>query len=172
MSKISWIVKHCFNACTAPKVICHPVIRSAEALSKVVRRDFYALAVEGFRNMLRADTLHPHFKHSLYDSGGRWVGYGQSLMFEINESSALEWRGAIDITADQFLEDGGTSISKLETAKNFLMDILADGEKSQKEILGAAAEMDFSKRTLDEAKKALAVTSFKVGESWYWKLSE
>ena len=97
---------------------------------------------------------------------------GQSLMFEINESSALEWRGAIDITADQFLEDGGTSISKLETAKDFLLDILADGEKSQKEILGAAAEMDFSKRTLDEAKKALAVSSFKVGESWYWKLSE
>ncbi len=96
---------------------------------------------------------------------------GQSLMFEINESSALEWRGAIDITADQFLEDGGTSISKLETAKDFLLDILADGEKSQKEILGAATEMDFSKRTLDEAKKALAVTSFKVGESWYWKLS-
>ena len=93
-------------------------------------------------------------------------------MFEINESSALEWRGAIDITADQFLEDGGTSISKLETAKDFLLDILADGEKSQKKILGAAAEMDFSKRTLDEAKKALAVTSFKVGESWYWKLSE
>lgn len=97
---------------------------------------------------------------------------GQSLMFEINESSALEWRGAIDITADQFLEDGGTSISKLESAKQFLLDILDDGAKSQKKIQSAAEEMDFGNRTLKSAKTALGVKSIKVGEGWLWKLPE
>lgn len=97
---------------------------------------------------------------------------GQSLVFQINEHSGLEWCGTIDITADQFLEDGGTSVSKLESAKQFLLDILADGAKSQKEIQSAAEEMDFGNRTLKSAKTALGVKSIKVGEGWLWKLPE
>lgn len=97
---------------------------------------------------------------------------GQSLVFQINEHSGLEWCGTIDLTADQFLEDGGTSVSKLESAKQFLLDILADGAKSQKEIQSAAEEMDFGNRTLKSAKTALGVKSIKVGEGWLWKLPE
>ena len=97
---------------------------------------------------------------------------GQSLVFQINEHSGLEWCGTIDLTADQFLEDGGTSVSKLESAKQFLLDILADGAKSQKEIQSAAEEMDFGNRTLKSAKTALGVKSIKVGEGWLWQLPE
>ena len=97
---------------------------------------------------------------------------GQSLVFQINEHSGLEWCGTIDLTADQFLEDGGTSVSKLESAKQFLLDILADGAKSQKEIQSAAEEMDFCNRTLKSAKTALGVKSIKVGEGWLWQLPE
>ncbi len=97
---------------------------------------------------------------------------GQSLVFQINEHSGLEWCGTIDLTADQFLEDGGASVSKLESAKQFLLDILADGAKSQKEIQSAAEEMDFGNRTLKSAKTALGVKSIKVGEGWLWKLPE
>lgn len=97
---------------------------------------------------------------------------GQSLVFQINEHSGLEWCGTIDLTADQFLEDGGTSVSKLESAKQFLLDILADGAKSQKEIQSAAEEMDFGNRTLKSAKTALGVKSIKIGEGWLWQLPE
>lgn len=97
---------------------------------------------------------------------------GQSLVFQINEHSGLEWCGTIDLTADQFLEDGGTSVSKLESAKQFLLDILADGAKSQKEIQSAAEEMEFGIRTLKSAKTALGVKSIKVGEGWLWQLPE
>lgn len=97
---------------------------------------------------------------------------GQSLVFQINEHSGLEWCGTIDLTADQFLEDGGTSVSKLESAKQFLLDILADGAKSQKDIQSAAEGMDFGNRTLKTAKTDLGVKSVKVGEGWFWKLPE
>lgn len=97
---------------------------------------------------------------------------GQSLVFQINEHAGLEWCGTIDLTADQFLEDGGTSVSKLESAKQFLLDILADGAKSQKEIQSAAEEMDFGNRTLKSAKTALGVKSIKIGEGWLWQLPE
>lgn len=97
---------------------------------------------------------------------------GQSLVFQINEHSGLEWCGTIDLTADQFLEDGGTSVSKLESAKQFLLDILAYGAKSQKEIQSAAEEMEFGNRTLKSAKTALGVKSIKVGEGWLWQLPE
>lgn len=97
---------------------------------------------------------------------------GQSLVFQINEHSRLEWCGTIDLTADQFLEDGGTSVSKLESAKQFLLDILADGAKSQKDIQSAAEGMDFGNRTLKTAKTDLGVKSVKVGEGWFWKLPE
>ena len=97
---------------------------------------------------------------------------GQSLVFQINEHSGLEWCGTIDLTADQFLEDGGTSVSKLESAKQFLLDILADGAKSQNEIQSAAEEMEFGIRTRKSAKTALGVKSIKVGEGWLWQLPE
>lgn len=97
---------------------------------------------------------------------------GKSLLFEINENSALEWKGEVDITAEQFLENGGAELSKLEIATEFLLEILKDGKVSQKEIAAAASDYDFSARTLNEAKKNLKVLSIKADNKWYWKLSD
>ena len=97
---------------------------------------------------------------------------GKSLLFEINENSALEWKGAVDITAEQFLENCGAELSKLEIATEFLLEILKDGKVSQKEIAAAASDYDFSARTLNEAKKNLKVLSIKADNKWYWKLPD
>lgn len=97
---------------------------------------------------------------------------GKSLLFEINENSALEWKGEVDITAEQFLENGGAELSKLEIATEFLLEILKDGKVSQKEIAAAASDYDFSTRTLNEAKKNLKVLSIKADNKWYWKLPD
>lgn len=92
---------------------------------------------------------------------------GKSLLFEINENSALEWKGEVDITAEQFLENGGAELSKLEIATEFLLETLKDGKVSQKEIAAAASDYDFSARTLNEAKKNLKVLSIKADNKWY-----
>ena len=97
---------------------------------------------------------------------------GKSLLFEINENSALEWKGEVDITAEQFLENGGAELSKLEIATEFLLETLKNGKVSQKEIAAAASDYDFSARTLNEAKKNLKVLSIKADNKWYWKLSD
>ena len=97
---------------------------------------------------------------------------GKSLLFEINENSALEWKGEVDITAEQFLENGGAELSKLEIATEFLLETLKDGKVSQKEIAAAASDYDFSARTLNEAKKNLKVLSIKADNKWYWKLPD
>jgi len=97
---------------------------------------------------------------------------GKSLLFEINENSALEWKGEVDITAEQFLENCGAELSKLEIATEFLLEILKDGKVSQKEIAAAASDYDFSARTLNEAKKNLKVLSIKADNKWYWKLPD
>lgn len=97
---------------------------------------------------------------------------GKSLLFEINENSALEWKSEVDITAEQFLENGGAELSKLEIATEFLLETLKDGKVSQKEIAAAASDYDFSARTLNEAKKNLKVLSIKADNKWYWKLSD
>lgn len=97
---------------------------------------------------------------------------GKSLLFEINGNSALEWKGEVDITAEQFLENGGAELSKLEIATEFLLETLKDGKVSQKEIAAAASDYDFSARTLNEAKKKLKVLSIKADNKWYWKLPD
>ena len=97
---------------------------------------------------------------------------GKSQLFEINENSALVWKGEVDITAEQFLENGGAELSKLEIATEFLLEILKDGKVSQKEIATAASDYDFSTRTLNEAKKNLKISSIKADNKWYWKLPD
>lgn len=97
---------------------------------------------------------------------------GKSLLFEINGNSALKWKGEVDITAEQFLENGGAELSKLEIATEFLLETLKDGKVSQKEIAAAASDYDFSARTLNEAKKKLKVLSIKADNKWYWKLPD
>jgi len=97
---------------------------------------------------------------------------GKSLLFEINGNSALEWKGEVDITAEQFLENGGAELNKLEIATEFLLETLKDGKVSQKEIAAAASDYDFSARTLNEAKKKLKVLSIKADNKWYWKLPD
>ena len=83
----------------------------------------------------------------------------------------LEWLGTVEVTADEFLEDGGAKIGKLESAKRFLNEFLADGAKPQKEVMEAAESLDFGDRTLKTAKSVLGVKSIKVNDEWLWKLS-
>ena len=96
---------------------------------------------------------------------------GDTRCFRINENK-LEWTGTIDLNADQFMLDGGETVKKVDSAKAFLMDFLADGEKPSTEIYEAADQEDFSKRTLATAKKDLKIKALKHDDKWFWRLPE
>lgn len=97
---------------------------------------------------------------------------GKTILFSITENSMLEWLGTVEVTADEFLEDGGAKIGKLESAKNFLNTFLSDGAKPQKEVMEAAESLNFGDRTLKTAKSVLGIKSVRVNDEWLWKLSK
>ena len=60
--------------------------------------------------------------------------------------------------------------SPREEATDFLLDILADGPKLEKEIRECAGQECIAKRTLDRAKKEMGVVSVRIGKAWGWHL--
>ena len=60
----------------------------------------------------------------------------------------------------------------LRKAKEFLLEILADGGMAQKKIEEEAEKLGIKKKTLRNAKMELGIDSVKRGNQWYWMLSE
>jgi hypothetical protein len=100
-----------------------------------------------------------------------------SVAFEIVQAEdnqfRLEWHGEVPLTVEDF-EGKRASHSKLETAERFLLEELADGDQEVNSLLERSTGL-FSKRTLDEAKKSLGVTTRRKGKGGghrvYWSLT-
>jgi hypothetical protein len=63
-----------------------------------------------------------------------------------------------------------SSILPIEKAKQFILNLLSDQPKPAKEFIYAPKYLEFSRKTLWNAKKILNVRSYKNGETWYWAL--
>lgn len=87
------------------------------------------------------------------------------------KDNGFEWIGEYDISADELLNGDGKG-QKSRKAKEFLLEILADGGMSQKKILEEAAKRGIKGKTLRNAKSELEVDSVKRGNQWYWVLPE
>ena len=96
---------------------------------------------------------------------------GMSIAFRLNKNNGFEWIGEYDISADELLNGDGKG-QKSRKAKEFLLEILADGGMSQKKILEEAAKRGIKGKTLRNAKSELEVDSVKRGNQWYWVLPE
>ena len=74
-------------------------------------------------------------------------------------------------TADEVLieksEGGGDA---LKEAKDFLKVVLGDGPLEANSVQAKAEEAGISKKTLDRAKTALGIRSYKDGDRWHWRL--
>ena len=81
---------------------------------------------------------------------------GKAIAFRLDKNNGFEWIGEYDISA----------------AKEFLLEILADGGMAQKKIEEEAEKMGIKKKTLRNAKMELGIDSVKRGNQWYWMLSE
>lgn len=96
---------------------------------------------------------------------------GKSIAFRLDKDNGFEWIGEYDISADELLNGDGKG-QKSRKAKEFLLEILADGGMSQKKILEEAAKCGIKGKTLRNAKSELEVDSIKRGNQWYWVLPE
>jgi hypothetical protein len=95
-----------------------------------------------------------------------------------DESGAptLSWLGPTDWTADRLLASGAGAAAATERGRagDFLAALLADGPRTSREVWEAAQEQDLSERTIERAKRELAVRSMLVGREAtrlsYWLL--
>ena len=79
--------------------------------------------------------------------------------------------GEYDISADELLNGDGRG-QKSRKAKEFLLEILANGGMTQKKIAEEAETRGIKSKTLWNAKRELEIDSVKRGKQWYWMLPE
>ena len=96
---------------------------------------------------------------------------GKSIAFRLDKETGFQWIGEYDISADDLLS-GDTRGQKSRMAKEFLLDILADGGMAQKKIEEEASKQGIKKKTLRNAKQELEIDSVKRGNQWFCILSE
>jgi hypothetical protein len=106
------------------------------------------------------------------------------LGFYIEEASAgracitsrIEWDDApVEITANEALNtQEGRGYSKIQEAKDFLMQELAKGPVAEEQLLNSAEARGISGATLRRAKQQLGVVSKKQGFEgrWAWRMPE
>jgi hypothetical protein len=94
---------------------------------------------------------------------------GQTIGFELDPDIGFQWLGVIPVTLDELLsgimQERDTTYDR---AIDFLKTELAEGEKPAAFLFEKAAEQSIQERTLRSAKQALAVSSFKKDNRWYW----
>jgi hypothetical protein len=88
--------------------------------------------------------------------------------------------GHVTVTANEAMEAESTgkqsksSLSALETAKQFLSEKLAAGPVPKDDIMEEAEANGIAERTLGRAKGDLKITAQKIGfgegSKWFWKL--
>lgn len=94
---------------------------------------------------------------------------GKPFAFKFDDNG-FQWLGEYDIDADELL-DGFKKTTDKDRAKTFLQETLENGSIKASEMYDKGNKLNFSKRTLDQAKAELNVQSFKKGKIWYWKLN-
>ena len=96
---------------------------------------------------------------------------GTSIAFRLDKNKGFEWIGEYDISADELLNGDGRG-QKGRKAKEFLLEILANGGMTQKKIAEEAEARGIKSKTLWNAKQELEIDSVKRGKQWYWMLPE
>jgi hypothetical protein len=88
----------------------------------------------------------------------------------------IEWRGACEYKAKDLLKNGGGKADRLAEAKDFLLDLLAEGPVPQQAVKAEASEAGLAWRTVERAREVLGVKSGRKGwgpgSECYWCLPE
>ena len=100
------------------------------------------------------------------------AAFGHPKAFALSEDG-FKWLGDYEITVDEVLGGITPKANKMEQAKQMLRE-LAETQSAvlSNEIFDRANELGISKRTLENAKKALGVQTRKINNAWYWELDK
>lgn len=71
---------------------------------------------------------------------------GKAIAFRLDKNNGFEWIGEYDISADELLNGEGKG-QKTRKAKEFLLEILADGGMAQKKIEEEAENWELKENT-------------------------
>lgn len=129
--------------------------------------DFFAVA----RSVMLIGRIegHPDMR-AVIQIKNNLAPFGHPKAFELTQDG-FHWIGNYEITADEVLGGMVPKASKLEIAKQFLMERSgANVMILSTEIIELAAQEGISKRTLEADKKELKIKAKKINNSWYWDL--
>ena len=108
------------------------------------------------------------------DGGGFHYFLKQAEPLPGIHASHVAWGKAVDGTARELLtgpedapDDDGEK-SALETAMEFLVEILKDGSAPSKYVESEAKDAGISQRTVRRASEVLRVKMRKMNDAWYW----
>lgn len=100
---------------------------------------------------------------------------GSAITFSVGDGE-IEWLNDDPITADEVLGNVYSGIGRpdtqLQTAKEALSQLLADGPRTQQEIMTMMKSAGIGESTAKKAKKQLAIHSEKRGAMWFWLLPD
>lgn len=113
------------------------------------------------------EVLFAQVKNNLDDKG-------KTLAFNI-KNGIIEWLGERDY--EEELEDVETTISKIEVARDFILDYLGEYKEAEhKDLLLNAGKLGISKKTLerarDDLKKEELIDKKNINNKTYWYLKE
>lgn len=103
-------------------------------------------------------------KNSLAPAGG-------DIKFQILEETGFQWLQCK--TADKPVQGEPVQFkpgTKMEKAASLIARLLADGDKTSKDIYMRLGEEGISQRTAEETKKAIGVRCYRRRYQWYWSL--
>jgi len=114
----------------------------------------------------------------IVDEDVRVMVHNKSNFFEVGAPIAFtlnggfRWIGEYDITLDELLAGDASPRRgrQREKAKEFLLELLADGEVDSTEVYALAEEQGIPRRTLERAKSEVGARSIKRGDTWVWTL--
>lgn len=95
---------------------------------------------------------------------------GMPIAFTLE--GGFRWIGEYDITLDELLEGEASPRRgrQRERAKEFLADLLEDGEVESERVYAFAEEQGIPRRTLERAKSEIGARSVRIGDTWMWSL--
>ena len=98
---------------------------------------------------------------------------GDTVAFRLSEDNGFEYLGEYKADIEDMLM-GVSSGNKtmIDSAKELLLTMLADGEKPSIDLYNAAADRNISPETLRKAKLKLNVQVVKRNNCWFWKLED
>lgn len=97
---------------------------------------------------------------------------GKAFVFELNPDLGFSWIGQEEHEMEDLLFQRSKGESKLDKAKEYLKLLLNGSDMSCADILEKMRATGIGTRTVEQAKKDMGIISYKLGDKWYWRLSE